>query len=238
MSQELVKTEPGYLVAVGNQDADEARRECLESGFEFTAAHMPRLRVPTGGGIEWQLPEGGSAKTVQGIVLRWHACRGYWPNEFSGGEPPQCSSTDNHQGIGDPGGSCKACPFNDWNSGRGGIGKACKEMVRLWVLREGQTLPTLVSLPPTSLRNWGAYTANIVNTQGRPTWSLVTEISLERTKSKGGIDYAVATFVYMRPLTAEERDRVREFRTQTEALTTMAVSTEDYAGNSHEGVDL
>ena len=76
--------------------------------------------------------------------------------------PPDCMSTDMVHGQGTPGGMCKDCPKNEWESatnadGEKGAGKACKEMVRLFLMLEGTDIPYQLVLPPSSIGSWGRY---------------------------------------------------------------------------------
>ena len=90
--------------------------------------------------------------------------------------------------------SCAACPFNEWDSGDGGRGKACKNMVRLAILPadaiEGDgdelasTKEAFAKVPVTSVKAWGSY-VNTLASSGKPPLCFVTEISVEPdTKSQ------------------------------------------------------
>lgn len=86
---------------------------------------------------------------------------GPWRGEELGGAP-DCKSNDGIYGRGiiDSEGdselrACATCPMSEWGSGRG-ESQACKSQGLIFVLREGadpeSLLPTVLSLPPTSLR--------------------------------------------------------------------------------------
>jgi len=63
---------------------------------------------------------------------------------------PACSSRDSLTGVGDPGGECDRCPL-------GVIGGRCRAVRQVLLLREGQVMPEMLTVSPTSLktvRDW------------------------------------------------------------------------------------
>jgi hypothetical protein len=121
-----------------------------------------------------------TTRTIRGMLVHWQPSRVYWDPPAEGepettNEPPICSSVDGKVPV--PGGAfgddgeyahrnlpvlvegrgnvrtCEHCPMNQWGSHpkEGRKGKACKQQILLFVVREGETLPTIVSVPPTSL---------------------------------------------------------------------------------------
>jgi len=160
-----------------------------------TPADFTRIRVPAGGGTTWEIPsidgDPESAKSIDGVIVYIARRRAYWASTNLTGEPPQCASNDCITGIGNPGGACEKCPFNQFGSatkgdGSMGRGKACKESKLIFLLRANQTLPDIVIVPPGSLRVIKSYQLKI----GVPYWSIVTRLSLERVQNKDGIAYA------------------------------------------------
>ena len=84
-----------------------------------------------------------------------------------------------------PTGECADCPMNAFGSARdGGAGKACKEQMQLFILREGSVLPTQISLPPTSLKPWRKYMTRLAS-KGKSYYAVVTTIGLSKEKSNG-----------------------------------------------------
>lgn len=84
-------------------------------------------------------------------------------------------------------GTCAECPKFAWGSDpKGGKGKACKEKRRLALLpasaiKDGEILKAemaVMTLPVTSVRNWGSYVNQIAAEYGRPPWAILTEISV------------------------------------------------------------
>jgi hypothetical protein len=90
--------------------------------------------------------------------------------------------------------TCLECKWHAWGSDpKGGKGKACKESRRLVVLPSSAVvqgnIPAPVggvkksesasaSIPPTSIKNWANYTAQLAGEFRRPPWAMVTELSL------------------------------------------------------------
>src|SRR5690606_40186209 len=111
-----------------------------------------------------------------------------------------------------PGGqqSCATCPLNQWGSDESGSGgKACKNMVRLYILREGDAFPLMLTLPPTSIKNWANYLAKRVLGKGFRPHQVVTKIGLKREQSRSGIAYSQATFKLVGVLSQDRSEERR-----------------------------
>ncbi len=154
---------------------------------------LTRVSVPTGGGRQFKLndPEGERlVNELTGVVLFQHRARAYWASEFQGGTPPDCRSVDGMSGRGEPGGSCAGCPLNEWGSDpRGGRGKACKEMVRVYLLQNNELLPVVLTLPPTSLGEFASYVSGLTR-KAVSIRGVMTSFGLEVDKNEGGIEYS------------------------------------------------
>lgn len=167
-----------------------------------------RIKMPSGETTLYQLPsenpdEPAFAKEFSAVILYHHPLRAYFKNKFTGAaNPPDCGSLDAVTGFGNPGGDCKSCVFNEYNSGDNGS-KACKERHRLYLLREGELFPILLSLPTGSLKELSRYLMRLL-TKGIKSNEVVTKFSLVKATNKGGIVYAKACFQMERKLTAEE----------------------------------
>lgn len=78
--------------------------------------------------------------------------------------------------------SCDACPKNDWGSGFGGRGKACKNTRRLIVVPpkfDDKTPPMTLYVSPTGLKQWDAYVRRLaIEYTARPI-DVVTSISFD-----------------------------------------------------------
>lgn len=90
--------------------------------------------------------------------------RMYYAKKYNSSEivPPDCMSVDLTEGKGNPGGACSDCPMNQWESatnadGDSSKGKACKEMIRLFLMLEGCDIPYQLVLPPSSIKSFSKY---------------------------------------------------------------------------------
>jgi len=83
--------------------------------------------------------------------------------------------------------SCHECPNNEWESGDGGRGKACKNQIRLAVLPAdcldngaagiAEAKEAFAKVPVTSIKAWGSY-VNTLGAVGKHPLAVVTEISV------------------------------------------------------------
>ena len=216
MGTEIVKSET-YLPATASSSMADLVAENLGGMEDVNAFDLEAIKIPTAGGIQWQMPDGSTAKTVRGVIVAWSNCRAYWADEFSGAEPPSCSSGDGVSGIGDPGGKCSLCPFAQFGSAAKGAGQACKAMRRLLIQVHGHALPQMMTLPPTSLKACRKYFVHLVSSN-RPFYAVETEFGLEAAQSADGIKYAVATFTDVRPLGEDELAQVQALAAQLKPL--------------------
>lgn len=183
-------------------------REALMEELEGLELSFDRVKIPSGGGLAFEIPidddEVDTVKEIVGVIVDHHRVNAYWPSVFSGqGGPPACSSMDGKIGSAPPDSevswagreqSCATCPLNQWGSDENGSGKACKNMVRLYILREGDVFPLMLTLPPTSIKNWSNYLAKRVLARGLRPHQVVTRIGLKKEQSRSGITYSQATF--------------------------------------------
>lgn len=167
-----------------------------------------RIKMPSGGTTLFKMPgddtdEPSFVKEFSAVILYHHPIRAYFKTKFTGAtNPPDCGSLDALKGYGEPGGDCKNCIYNDFNTGENGA-KACKERQRLYLLREGEIFPMVLSLPTGSLKDFSRYLMRLL-TKGIKSSEVVTKFSLMTATNKGGIVYAKAKFNIERPLNNEE----------------------------------
>jgi hypothetical protein len=162
-------------------------------GTTLTPFDLDRVTVPTGGGQTWEitdLDEGSVAvKALTGIILHAAPARSYWATGLDEGgapQPPDCISYDLVRGIGNPGGDCGTCQFNEWNSDpKGARGKACGERRFLFMLRPDSYLPLVVQVPPSSIKAVNQYFLRLAG-KGTPYHAVVTSLGLEKTTQAGG----------------------------------------------------
>jgi hypothetical protein len=203
---------------------------------DMSSFELPRIKCPPGASTVWRLdtPDGKEhTREIEGIVLAWRLARAYSRRSLhdgGGGQPPDCSSKDGFYGVGDPGGPCADCRLSKFGSSTkgGGRGQACKQMRQLLLVRPRETVPYLLSVPPTSLRAASQYFFMLLGRQV-PHWGVTTKIRLERTKNQDDGKYARMVFTAGRRLTPAERDVIQPYRRQMrDLLASIEVEATDY----------
>lgn len=212
----LATTSDSGFLALANTDFTSLIAEELD-GLDLS---FERIKIPGAGGTMYETPgddgEPEQVKDFCAVVLHHHAMNGYYKAEYTGGnQPPDCGSYDGATGVGDPGGDCKACPLNQYGTGKNGS-KACKQKRRLYLLREGEVFPLLLSLPTCSLSAFTKYIKRLLG-KGHKSNAVVTRFTLKRETNKTGVAYAQAQFAIARPLTEAERALVEPMTTQAKA---------------------
>ena len=215
-----------------------ANKEELSSliGEELNGLNLTfdRIKIPSGGSTAFEVPGDDGEETemvreITGVILYHHPAYAYYPEKYAGGSnPPECGSFDGITGIGVPGGACDTCPYNRFGSGDG-QSKACKNRRMIYILREGEIFPMVLSLPTGSLKEFTKYVKRQL-TKGRKPSGIVTKISLKKASSTSGIAFSQAVFSYVRNLTVEERAAVapiaEEARNYASHLTVDSMVTE------------
>jgi hypothetical protein len=240
---EVIK--PGGYLAL-NHSSDEMA-EMLDvlaenlGGETLTARDLPRISMPAGGGLTWEMPLGNGdvepVKTLTGIIVHFQRTHSYWPPSQAGGTPPICSSIGPEIraiGVGDPGGPCKTCPHNLFatkvrDDGSEGDGKACTERENWFLLVEDRPLPIVVSLSPGSLNAAKEYRVDTLGAVGKRLSSVVTEIGLATTVNKAGQKFSYAVPREVGSLSPAEAKRARKYAIGLRPVfdaTTAAVATE------------
>lgn len=187
------------------------------NGASIRPFDLDRVKVPAGGATTWEVPslKGPEAtRELVGIILATHDSKQYWSQraDDGGGSPPDCVSTDLITGVGNPGGSCQVCPFNQFKSaigsdGKPGNGKACKDTKLMLFIRPSDVLPLVISAPSTSLGSAKKYFIRLAQSQ-LMYQGVVTKLTLKKERSVSGNDYASIEFSYVRDLTKDEETNV------------------------------
>lgn len=184
------------------------------AGSTLRPFDLDRVKVPSGGGIAWEVPtiKGPQiVQTLEGIILHMRDVRSYWSTKMGhggGNNPPDCQSSDLLVGIGKPGGACQHCAFAQYGSaknldGSDGKGQACQQSRILLFLRQDAVLPLAVVVPPSSLRSAGKYFLRLAGA-GLPYQGVVTQLRLKKVRNAGGVEYAEIDFALSRELSEEE----------------------------------
>ena len=232
MANEIVKLDAYREVLANPAGVLEAMRENV-GGTPIRASELARIKIPAGGGKAWELPDGKVAAEFSGVVIHTADARRYWAEGLDGGagggKPPDCASDDAVTGHGEPGGSCARCPLAEFGSdAKGGRGQACKQVRLLFVLMPGELLPSVVSLPPTSLKPARSFMLRLAS-KGTPYYGIVTRFRLETDKNKDGVAYSrVAMEQAGDRLTTEEVAKLRSLR---DAYAPLFAATKAEAGD-------
>lgn len=229
MSNEIVKLENYAALQMNALELKEILQENL-GGEHISAFELDRVKVPSGGGTTWEVPtlEGvEDAKAIEGVVIYFKNQNAYWKEKYDGqNNPPDCVSNDGMVGIGTPGGDCAVCPLNAFGSE--GKGKACKNMRTLFILREGDVLPLVLTLPPTSLKDARKYFLRLAS-KGIPYYGVITEITLDKDKNENGITYSKAKLSLKGRLDPDTVKKLKAFQDSLKpALDAIKVDQEGY----------
>ena len=184
---------PGYIGYVIQENL---------GGRELTPQDFDIIKVPAGGSRVWNVPtpDGDQSQdAVTGIIIHFTSPKAWWSvdlEDSDGQTPPDCASKDGVRGYGKrvvPGvlddteigyHDCATCPLNQWDTGKGGKGKACKEKRMLYLMQEDSTLPTVVQVPATSLRTVDTFIKSLSKGRDpRPYWQVRADLYLEQDKS-------------------------------------------------------
>lgn len=191
-----------------------ALREVLQANMGeggLTPLDLDRVGAPSGGGIAWTIQTATGPQVVQefvGVLVGQGDRRAYWSKPFGTGDvvPPDCSSDNAIIGHGNPGGPCRDCPHAQYGTkigqdGKPGNGQACNARKFLFLIRENDRLPFIVSAPPASLKNAKQYLLRLSN-EGKKLSHVVTRMRLD-AKQEGSVKYSMITFEKVADLTPE-----------------------------------
>ena len=184
-----------------------------------------RIKIPAGGGLAYEVPgdDPNSPDTVKefsAVILYHHPINSYFRDKFTGSSnPPDCSSMDGKVGIVSETGECrdcKSCPYAKFGSGENG-GMACKQKRALYLMREGEMLPIIMTLPTGSLPEFTKYVTRLI-TKAMKANNVVTKFSLKRAQNSTGINYSQVVCAVDRVLTPEEYKNVYAMTEQVKLI--------------------
>lgn len=209
--------------------------EGLDSGFE-------RIKIPSAGSTVFEVPsddpsEPDAVKEFSAVILYHHPLYAFYESKYTGGnQPPDCGSYDGITGTGTPAGDCSTCPNNQFGSGENGS-KACKNRRRIYVLREGEIFPMILSLPTGSLKEYSRYIKRLLS-KGKKSNSVVTKFSLKKVNNSSGIAYSQAQFAVDRVLTQEELSLISNLSLQVKAYSKNIGFDADHAEEEAPMIDM
>lgn len=239
MAANLVKAEHFSIVPMSEDIAQMLTEELDGMGqVPFDA-----VKIPSGGGLSFELsgddpdnPE--TAQTLTGVIVHHYPVNVYWEHDFDGaGGLPDCSSPDGKHGINAKTGEvldCASCPYNQFGSGKGNS-KACKNTHRVYLLRENEPLPILLTLPPTSLRAFKDYLAKRLIMKGKRSTDVLTSIKLKREKNADGIAYSACVFTKAGDLTPDQIAAVKPVAAWVKGISSRVPVEQKPAGSDSDG---
>ena len=239
MAANLVKAENFAIVPMSEDIAQMLTEELDGMGqVPFDA-----VKIPSGGGLSFELsgddpdnPE--TAQTLTGVIVHHHPVNVYWEHDFDGaGALPDCSSPDGKHGLNAKTGEvldCASCPYNQFGSGKGNS-KACKNTHRVYLLRENEPLPILLTLPPTSLRAFKDYLAKRLIMKGKRSTDVLTSIKLKREKNADGIAYSACVFTKAGDLTPDQIAAVKPVAAWVKSSSSRVPVEQKPAGSDSDG---
>ena len=189
----LPATQTPAALAISQPESLDVLTEILGSD-SFDASNLTRISVPREGET-WRIDSADGTenrKVLRGVILKSVGSRAYWSKPFGSGgmnNQPECSSSGAlRSGVGTPGGDCASCPHNQFGSAAGGQGKACRERRTLVILLEGEVLPSILNLPPSSIQTYKNYQLSLAKSVTK-LQHVVTELTLKREFARGGNVY-------------------------------------------------
>ena len=194
----------------------------------ISAFDLDRVKVPTGGALQWAVPSLDGVDTVkalEGVIVLWTQPRARWESSLENGgrKPPVCTSEDGIVGVGNPGGSCASCRYNQFGTAAKGGGKACKERRMLFMLNPDSLLPMVVQIPATSIKPIRQYLMRLASA-GLPYYAVVTKLALVSTRNAGGIDFGIVTPERVGTLNPEDKARLKDYSDRLKPVLVRAVS--------------
>lgn len=198
-----------FPVLAEGSDALEALQANLD-GEEFSVFDLDKIAVPSGGGTMWEVPslDGTEGmKAIRGVMIGVIKRRSFWETSLDeqegSGTPPDCASDDSVFGRGlygvgsslNPEGACKTCPMNQFQENtKGRTSKPCKEQRLILFMAEGNVLPYVVQLAPTSKKEMEKFMLRLSGKQV-PYYRAVVEIGLRKVEASPSYSVVVPKFI-------------------------------------------
>lgn len=202
MKKNEVATVDQFMIATGRENMDAADLAEFDDEFgdlDDNTIPYKTIKMPGSGGrtfeIETEDPENpDTPKEFEGVLLFTHRINVRWQYSYAdapdGNNVPACSSFDGKEGVIRETGeicSCDHCQYNEFAAD--GSGKACDNKRRLYLLLSGQPDLYVLTIPPTSMRDFNMQLKRIMG-RSTPYSRLVLKFRLAKAKSRAGIDYS------------------------------------------------
>lgn len=184
----------------------------------LTRSMLGTIQIANGGAGCFKVKEPGAddvtpgVQAIDGMILAFHPTNVMWGNDYGKreqGEMPICRSMDGIVGTVTETGEvrqCDSCPYNRFVDGR----KQCTNKMQLYIMREGDLVPMLFSLPPTGLKYFNKYLVRCRLTERVPMFSVVTRITLKNEQGQSG-EYSVPVFTPIGKIPKDEATRMSQY---------------------------
>lgn len=188
-------------------------------GETITPGDLERAINPSGKSTKWTFigldGEEESVGELVGVIVHAKTKRAYFAKEYTGGgERPDCYSDDGMVGHGtiasQHGGNCLTCPMSQFGSGKNNS-QACSSVKRMYLLRPGDMLPTIVNATPINNRSLKKYGVRLMNKRSKSLDQVVTRMTLSTAKSKSGFDYAKLDFALVSELDLDAQSQMKAY---------------------------
>jgi hypothetical protein len=243
-STEVAKKDEFQFALVTNLDnMDEETKAELEDeldDLEDTGSiDCRRIKLPTGKSKAFEVESDDEndpdmEKEVRGVILFTHKMNSRWEGDYnSENKLPVCSSWDAKQGVNIEDGTinnCDTCPYNQF--AEDGSGKSCKNMRRIYLMRENDPHLYLLTVPPTSLKNIGKQLKKLTISTGTPYTKIVVSFKLESAVSKSGIDFAKVNVEKVGVLNNEQWQNTKQMRETIKTQYKTVTIDGDYQGGT------
>lgn len=214
------------------------------TGQDVGEFDLRRVGMPAGGITQWQVPTLAGIKaeeTLEGIIVFTKQTRSYWAPEQKTGERPKCSSVNGLQGVGDPGGDCKTCPYAQFGSKINPKdpkaetrAQACTARAVWFLLRPDAFLPIVVSLSPASLQAAKQYMLDLSGAGLRYS-EVLTSLRLEADSNPDGERYARAIPMMAATLDEDTAEKARSYKAILEPILEQAAAAIANEGAGTDG---
>lgn len=226
-------------------------KEILETNFEGVnkdEIDLPRMKMLHGGALCFELPpdldgETKQVKEIDAVILYKQRVRGWWKDDYSGGgQPPECSSSDGITGYNTEEEEvleCKHCPLSKYGSASKGRGQACKDMRRLLVRLGDDIVPSILTIPPTSVKVVDNFMVRLVS-KGIKYTDIRVKLSLVSEKNKEGTPFSKLVISKSEnEMTDKEKEMSKAMREYfSPAIERRAVEMDDYAPSNPPNFNL
>lgn len=219
----------------------------LEDMSEFPYG---RIKAAAGGATLFEVYEPGdeepeNAQEITGVIVMSHPCNAYWGTPFgkSRDKTPVCSSMDGKQGMTRDGEfiACQGCPYNEYGTaGDGARGKACKNMRRIYLLRPdaGDLFPLIYTVPPTGLKAYDNYRAQVMIKYHGMMHGVMTRITLKKAQNGDGVAYSTPIFEATGKLAPAEAEGMRNYAESFRASAMkVGITEDDYRQSAPEAAE-